>query len=214
MVGAEETCFYVHEWIITASSEFFKSAVKKEWTRSENREIDLRDESPAEFKIYVHWLYSGNTVVEAWLKARDLEKDGPDFNPLAKLYVLGERLNDATFQDHIINAILFLSRREDERGKTWCPTDAVANTIYAGTPNNSPARRLMVDFFADYGDHDWIYDESEEINHEFLTDLSKTLLGRRWRVMRGEEEEVAIDDAEPCKYHNHHEDQPCNSDMV
>ena len=57
------------------------------------------------------------------------------------------------------------------------PAEAV-QVLYDGTPESSQARRLIVDLFADYGDHGWLSADAE-FPREFLYDLSTQLFKQR-----------------------------------
>lgn len=64
-VGFEKKIFYVHATTLTASSEFFKSALKEVWMTRNDTGIDLPDYCEETFKEYVQWLSSGNSIANA-----------------------------------------------------------------------------------------------------------------------------------------------------
>lgn len=210
-MGSEEKCFYVHPWALTATSEFFKSALKKEWSKTEERTVDLRDQSPELFNLYVQYLYSDKIFTTTNCTDQD-ELSSVDDDPLAGLYVFGESVNDATFQNAVIDVIVQTSRQPTKNNLNLYPSLPSINTIYNGPPTNSPARRLMVDFWVCWGAQKWLQDELEpdQINHEFLYDLSGTLLGKRRRPEENDQDYAELSVGRPCKYHNHGEDQPCS----
>ena len=58
-VGDAALKYTVYTAVIRKSSKFFDSATKPEWTKSrpDSGIIDLTDEDPATFELYLHWLY-------------------------------------------------------------------------------------------------------------------------------------------------------------
>lgn len=215
-MGAEEQCFNIHASVLTASGQFFKSVLKNEWAKMGNGTVHLRDLDSEIFNIYVQWLYSDRLAAKIKMVGSGVVKENA-YDPLVKLYALGERLNDAKFQDTIISAIIRLSREVNDRNVSWYPSETAVNTIYENTTRKSPAKRLMVDFYVRYGYDDW-FDSSYETNrphHEFLFDLSRKLLQHR-QLSRDKADEdygdLVFDMA--CKYHNHGQDERCDMWMV
>lgn len=204
----------MHATILEASSEFFKSALKTGW-RKDEQDVDLRDQSTESFNSYVHWLYYNQIITETWSYHADDDKcKTPDFIPLARLYVLGEHLNDTRFQDAVISAIVVLTQEKDQDGIHWYPGMDAINIIYDGTTAESPARRLVVDFHVRHGTENWIKDhcvegDPENFHHDFLIDLSQALLKDRVLLRKHEKNYTQFATRTPCNYHNHDKDKPC-----
>jgi len=153
--------FHIHIGTLTATSDFFKNAMKPRWRANSKKQIDLSDEEPEDFESYVNWLYSRKVAVTRPLVGRHIQ--------LARLYVLGERLVDETFQNAVLSAMIYHAVERDS-----FPPEAAINIIYSGTGSaSSPARRLMVDMFVYACDEDWIITGSliEETSVEFVDDL-------------------------------------------
>lgn len=212
VVGLENKCFYVHASALTATSDFFKSALKKEWNTTDDRSIDLNNETPDQFNTYVQWLYSGEVSAGRTSEAsKDIKSEIFVINQyitLATLYVLGERLNDTTFQDSVINAMVFNLREKTETNRTICPASLVINTIYDNTTRKSPVRRLLVDIYVRYGNESFEVSD-EVVNHEFLSELSHALVKDRVLLHKDEKNYNALICGIPCGYHNHDKDRPC-----
>jgi hypothetical protein len=126
--------------LLRSSSEFFQSATKPEWNRLRDQPNTINVEAePGVFKAYLHWLYTST------IASPSPDPDSTDvwYPFLAKLYVLGEELIDIRFKNCILDTFVTVAREA-----RWYPTGHPIAIIYAGTPMNSPARRLMIDFFA------------------------------------------------------------------
>lgn len=51
--------FTVHEELVRASSPFFEAALGRDWQEAAERIVNLPDDRPAIFQLYIQWLYSG-----------------------------------------------------------------------------------------------------------------------------------------------------------
>jgi hypothetical protein len=107
VVGASEHLFFIHSAVLEKSSEFFGAALKSGWIEGHEHQVKLPEDDPRVFKTYANWLYTGTLQSLEYLE-------------LAKLYLLGEKLIDSTFQDIIINAIVACSRKRHD-GNRWFP---------------------------------------------------------------------------------------------
>lgn len=158
----------VHEKILCATSEFFKKATKSEWaeSRPDPDTMDLTDDHPAVVKAYANWLYFrtlptpdehslANGTFKADCEDEDMTKidDNHDLMDetqifLARAYVFGEKVIDNQFKDTIIDCMIACTVKFGD-----CPSHTAMNILYQGTLANSPARRLIVDFWV-YCAHD------------------------------------------------------------
>jgi hypothetical protein len=126
--GIKSEIFHIHSDVLS-SSPFLHNASKPAWTEGrEKKPIDLSDEDSLTFDIYAQWLYSHNLL--RFMGALRL----------AKLYVLGEKLMHDEFQNSVIDGLI-----NNADGYREIPQGETVNIIYQGTPEGSPARRLMVD---------------------------------------------------------------------
>ncbi|KAH7094876.1 hypothetical protein FB567DRAFT_600559 [Paraphoma chrysanthemicola] len=159
------TLISVHENVLL-QSPFFRNALKPEWVAMrDGKPIDLSDVDSDLFATYVQWLYTHQVAVSV----RD-----PTW---AELYVLGERLLDLEYQDIIILGIIANSKAIYEY-----PDELAISTIYEGTRNSSPARKLMVDFYCWRGAADWIdIENSGDLPEQFLRELVSRLMEKRDR---------------------------------
>lgn len=207
IVGSKEELFYIHASVLESSSEFFKSALKREWAKEDDDSIDLRDQDLEIFKIYVNWLYTGQISVESD-PAETVKPTASKYTQLAHSYALGEHLCDPEFQYSVIHSIIGYSRIKNTHNNSSFPGPIAINVIYNNTSSNSPARRLVVDFYVRFGTDNWITD-SDTMNHEFLADLSKALLKDRVLLHKHEKNFADLVEGTACKYHHHDKDKPC-----
>jgi hypothetical protein len=176
-VGAEELKFPVLEVVIRKSSTFFDNAMKPEWasSRAEPRLVDLTDQDPEIFKIYLHWLYFKNvpTVI-----TENFASSNPEFVTLAKCYILGEMLMDIGFKNAVLDA-LFDAIKYQPYYKARYPGPKSTRIIYSGTVEGPPARHLLVDMWVTEATKDWAEFMTNNMLTAFTHDLAKALLGMR-----------------------------------
>ena len=124
---------------------------------------------------------------------------------LAKVFAFGEKVQDISFKNRVVDAILATAGGEGDATASLIPAGLDVDIIYRATRTESPARRLMVDLHVAYGDSTYVNHE-EVMNHEFLIDLSQRLL----RDMEHERVEVWVN----CDYHEHEEGTVCPQEGV
>ncbi|KAF2000438.1 hypothetical protein P154DRAFT_435014, partial [Amniculicola lignicola CBS 123094] len=136
VVGDKAESFNIHTSLLCSSSAFFQTSLKKEWEdmRKDSKTIALQHDDPDAFRMYAHWLYCRKFPL-----ADDRDEA---YVQLAKAYVLGESLLDAKFKNTILDSIITATTTFD-----YFPVGQPITIIYEGTPVESPARRLMVDFY-------------------------------------------------------------------
>ncbi|KAH9845206.1 hypothetical protein Tdes44962_MAKER06780 [Teratosphaeria destructans] len=182
-VGEEEGEILVHESLIRTCSSFFEAALSKPWKESTERTILLPDDEPNIVKLYVQYLYRKQLCIkvvdEHSLKLQNHENH-PEFFTLATLYVFGEKIGDIGFKNAVLDA--FIQRMNDDTpdgGKRY-PVNKVVDIIYRGTMAGSKARQLMLDVHVWRGGSWWITENPEENNKEFLMELSRALMDKRF----------------------------------
>lgn len=155
LVGPNEQKMIAYGSQLTHESEFFKAALKKEWAEGQTRIIKLPEESPAVMAHYLSYLYSGKMFTED-IKSVPGASIGQCFDLLASLYVACERFLNTKAQATILAEILRLACTEDEDDMQWTPAAKSVAIIYGGTPDGSPARRLLVDLHVACGESYWM----------------------------------------------------------
>lgn len=160
----------VHKSLITEDSKFFCSVVKSVWNKSGEAQptVDLTDEDPEIFKIYMEFLYGD--LVHINVKA----DRNAEYKTLFKAYVFGEKIMSNNFQNAVMSAII----KFKATGKF--PDFHLAPIVYRGTPANSPLRKLLLDFVAKRAQNTWNVQELYGLDcPEFLSDVIVALLNER-----------------------------------
>jgi hypothetical protein len=98
--GATKT-FYVHEAVLTSTSEFLKAALKKEWKEGQERIIYLNEMDPDRFELYLTWKYGG-PIFEP-----PAEADNAMYHIPCSLVALGERIMDRQYQNRLVDGIYY-----------------------------------------------------------------------------------------------------------
>lgn len=182
-VGSDEEkqTFLVHPAILTARSPFFKAALDGNCKEAEENIVRLPKDSPEVFGVYMHHVYTGTLAV----RTRHFLAGSPSESEcilLAKTYVLSEKLQDVEAKNNALRALM-----KGMRPIWWAHHRPLANDttvqtttsiIYDGTPQGSPARKLLVDFFTyNAGSDDLQFNGSAtHWRNEFIADLAVSLL--------------------------------------
>jgi hypothetical protein len=182
---AQRTIF-VHQGIICDRSEFFKKALTWDWVESQEKKVELPEDDPAIFALYQELLYAGYIPIAKEARSDDqplmeISFDAEEYLTLGKLYVLTEKLVDATTKDNILDAFLARSQQPADDGSCHFPALDCVALVYDGTPENDPARALLVKFYNDEGRKGWLEDDKELASKEFLYDLCASMLDKRPR---------------------------------
>lgn len=160
--GVNERVFYIHKNVLGKSSAFLQKRMKTEWSGTSPRPIDLTDEDPDNFEIYLQWLYSQMIAMSQYPEDSD-----KDFDVFAQLYLLGEKLMDCTFQNRVLDAIIHMMEET-----VRYPSDDFISKIYKGTVKASPARKLMVDIWVYKARLTWnVANTVEDAGAEFANDV-------------------------------------------
>jgi hypothetical protein len=168
--------YHVHASFLTRSSEFFQTALKKEWQEGQQRLVNLPLAMPNAFEVYVKWLYTGKLFSNVSILAAERRER---YEIPFRLYELGEILLDREFQNRVTDMIVAVSRdrltAEDGITGRWYPGILIIGELYSATPACSPVRRLAVDLFALKGETKWIkntgFDPEDKYQSEFMADL-------------------------------------------
>jgi hypothetical protein len=185
-VGAGKIKFRVFEAVIRKSSTFFDNAMKRDWatSRPEPRLIDLTDQDPEIFKIYLHWLYFKTFPTVLTENSATNTTSNTEFVTLGKCYVMGEMLMDIGFKNAVLDALLD-SITNQPYYEARFPGQHAIGIIYDGTLEGAPARRLLVDLWVTEATENWAEYMTSDMPAAFTQDLARALLGRKRKKSLG-----------------------------
>ncbi|KAF2130039.1 hypothetical protein P153DRAFT_431107 [Dothidotthia symphoricarpi CBS 119687] len=149
-----EQLFHIHKSVLCKTSAFFQSILESAWTGLDYKPIDLTDEKPEVFQMYLQWLYSGKVAVklEANLYSYMVRVNDEVicWASLLDSYILGEQLQDTTYQNAVMQAMIDCV----ENGEVLPSVKAIGD-MYRGTSASSPVRKLVVDFLVHRNQTHW-----------------------------------------------------------
>lgn len=136
--------------------------------------VSLPDDDVEVFRLYLNLMYTNQLATKG---PKELQK-------LCRLFVLAEKLQDQTAKNHIIDgmhAFFHQNVLTDSLG-TDVERSSCAEAIkmlYEGTPENSQARKLVVDLYADCKDESWLREGKTHLPQDFIFDIATRLLRKR-----------------------------------
>jgi hypothetical protein len=174
LVGPDEDKLVVYETYLSQDSAFFKAALKKQWTEGQTRIIKLPEELLEPMQHYIEHLYGGKLPTHNLTAETTSKIETEPYDMLAQLYVLGERVLNAKYQNAVTREILRLSKLSyGPQATCWYPGASTINILYQGTTSHSPIRRMMVDFGVYSGSQSW-FKETRDPGYYF--DFSRALI--------------------------------------
>ncbi|KAF2486837.1 hypothetical protein BDY17DRAFT_321598 [Neohortaea acidophila] len=214
VVGTDKYTYRVHKSYLTKPGSFFETALKKPWIKGHHRTIELPEDDPYDFHVYVQWLYTGKLFCKP-LYEQEPETEERNYGLLFDLYVLGQKLLDREFQDRVVDATIAASHDTGykESSKRLFPSDGVVDSLYRRTSKGCPMRRLLIDLSICQGGEGWMVpaqNDPDGINVEFLIDLATAFykIQADDTIMDKLEE---LDEDPGCEYHHHGKDEECGS---
>lgn len=157
---SHQTTLYAHADVLAKNSpllqDLLKAALPTTPDQQQQPSITLQEPDAKSLNIYLNWLYTGH-IHAGHRKDEAPTKTSPEgytgLSRLVKCYQLGSRLQDAHFQDAILDAIVTLVCVGKKQGKTML--GLIMQRVkhhYIQLPVGSKARRLFVHLFAHFGD--------------------------------------------------------------
>jgi hypothetical protein len=154
LVGLKEEPLVAHENYLTKNSDFFKTAMKKEWAEGQTRVIKLPEDDPDTVTDYLTFVYSRDLPTSTLIKSYPSPSDR-EWKSLAKLYVLGERVLDKCIRNAVVAEVSRFSTPDENSKWGYMPT-AASNIFFEGTPEGAPIRRMIVDKHVSSGYKPWL----------------------------------------------------------
>lgn len=132
VVGEEGKEFMLHTDVASRSSKFFAAATNRDWRESRQNRVNLVELEVKEFEQYLQWL---STHDHSFL-------DGIHFTQLARLYILGDFLDDSAFRVFILN--IFVKQAVEDN---VYPAHTTVILTCEQTPESSPLRKIIVEIW-------------------------------------------------------------------
>ncbi|CAN9440031.1 unnamed protein product [Alternaria alternata] len=175
----------VHSGVLCKSSKFFQNAMKPEWTdmQAGPNIIDLPDDPVDVVSDYIRWLYYDTIADKQYEAVANTREERAEeavkvFVVLAEAYVFGEKIVDIKYKNAVLQTIFTA-----QKAFCWNMGLESIKTVYEGTPQKSPLRRLIAENFAymAYDDSEegigWMqFLETENCPREALADVAKTTI--------------------------------------
>ena len=135
-VGAEanQRTWYLPKKILTHCSPFFDAALNGTFAEASSKAVDLPEDDPGAFEIWVLWLTLGKC--NGVFHYRDYD------HAYVRAWVFGDKLVCPAFKDHVMFQFLDWCEQEEN---VWPDTIRV---VYKESPPGCKLRRLFVDWFA------------------------------------------------------------------
>ncbi|KAH7094899.1 hypothetical protein FB567DRAFT_600599 [Paraphoma chrysanthemicola] len=173
IVGKEprQERFLVHEGIFSARSEFFRRAMNGNWAERDERLIELPEDDPEVFSMYVNFVYTNNIATGPNENPVSVEWCDEEYMLLSELFVLCEKLCDIGGKNAVIRAILAVSHEVTDKHCCFNPFEAAITIMYSGTPKSSLGRKLMADMWT-CKSVDYLSRHGDELPKDFLLDLA------------------------------------------
>lgn len=168
-VGDERTEMLAFASCLSFHSEFFKTALKKEWAEGQTRTIKLPEEEPEIVAQYLDYVLGKGLPTDS----TNLDARGEVYTTLTMLFAVGERVLDSGLRNAIIAEIIRFTTILVVGPTYVFPNALQINNIYNCTTSASPARRLMVDLFMLAGNTTWLVDT---LHPAFLKDMAEALM--------------------------------------
>ncbi|KAL8864393.1 MAG: hypothetical protein Q9198_009892 [Flavoplaca austrocitrina] len=131
--GEEVKSWAVHKGLLTHHSPFFAAALNGFFKESTSNVVELIEDSPEAFNLFVYWLYTGD------LTPGKLTSDVKRFARIACLaWALGDKLQCPVFQDRAMLQLLAFHKH------AWLMEDAI-RLIYNVSPSGSKLRSFAAD---------------------------------------------------------------------
>ena len=193
-VGLHEVKFIVHPDVITQRSKFFKSACSPAW--GDNTEpVKLPDTTPQIFSNYLRVLYRSSVPPPG---------GNGLYNDLARIYILADELGDLQSANMVMDELIKSCEKDSK-----CPGPSCVNLIIKSTPDNSPLRRLIVDYYT----HE--FNEAVKLDDRFSTIFLIAVVNECMRLRLQRQPCIFAMRRPKCYYHQHDESFPeCETGVV
>jgi hypothetical protein len=211
VVGMNELEFPVHQQRLCERSLYFAATTKEDWKEGQEHRVPLPYDNPSAVGLYIQWIYGGRIFTRLGKQESEIEdkRTYSETSLLVEGFIFGERVQDGSFRDAVIDAMIVSINTTGKDDKHRYPSGPVVDRAYEGTPEGSPLRKLMVDIHVNHGSREWLEGVT---NIDFVKDLAEALyIDRECTALRTN---PTASHLESCGYHHHGADGRCYSEMM
>lgn len=189
--GDNVQSLWAHKDLLRSKSEFFANALNGRSQEADENVVKLPDDDVEIFELYIQLLYTGKipSITDIAATAGDpVYIISSEHCRLCNLYVLAEKLQDRTAKDTIIDAVVEAAAEDPRKARVplaggylrYFPSKYAIVDVYQGTPSSSPMRKLLVDFYVEFGRLDWFTEEDcEMLPKAYFSEIARCISERR-----------------------------------
>lgn len=170
LIGPGEQQLVVCGTPLANTSEFFKTALKKQWKKGQKRTVKLPEENITLTTRYLDFVFGKRLPSTAVKTAKHLQNSAA-YDEIFELYALGERMLDGLIRNAVVKETLRLVGLVGIEGHGFLPSRDCIKLVYKETSARSAARRLIVDLHVAYGLSESL--ENEDVLPEYMGDFAK-----------------------------------------
>jgi hypothetical protein len=206
--------FSVPTSLATRSSKFIKAALSNPMKEAHEKRISLPDTDPETLEGYLNWIYTGHITLEQLEPQEPMCEDCQKIDArcvgvltldLAKIYTLGDYLNDLRFCNAIVDALEPASC-DGHRVATLDATQWVWDHTTADCPLREHCLEVWKRALAIEEMQSLMEEQSFRLSHSFTVDLL-IFIGRRHKTELERDMTVKAKSLEQkCKFHKHVDD--------
>jgi hypothetical protein len=142
LVGDSKQPYTVDKALLERHSPLFKTALAHTaWAKGPDNEVTLPDCNPQAFKVYIEWLHRDRTQLTPENTLSDEHGEHLYLTDWAKIYAMGDHLQDIDFKDAVIDVLLGMFKHNQTFPKL------LPGYIYPYSGYGSPHRKLVMDVF-------------------------------------------------------------------
>lgn len=135
IVGSDglKRTFYVHKDQLVCVSAYFRTSLNSEFVEGRTQQVELGQDDPDVFDIFVQWIYQGDYHVPKPLSKEEGGTKEAWYKIHTQAYSLGNRLVAPEFKKKIIEKLVAIFERYDDIAMSLIIE--MAEIIYGGTSN-------------------------------------------------------------------------------
>lgn len=120
--------------------------MKKEWREGQTRSVELPDDDPTVFRVWLNWIYRRHVAVgpNTGETMDDHYTNQQVWSQVIASYVLGDKLLDVDFKDAVVDTMAALMMQRDKNGMCHLPNPRERIQLFQSTMPGCMARKLLI----------------------------------------------------------------------